>query len=129
MTKRKKTAVFSVIEVAKTFLTNYQFNLEKIMAVDVMHLSTLSNGSPGHSAFLTPGHKTATPETTLGQKERSRSSQDLSNSAAYSPSRLSAGGDSLSASELSWSGSPEEHQAVERIHRNRKQLEDEIDVS
>lgn len=98
------------------------------MAVDVMHLSALSNGSPTHS--FSPGHKA---DMTLRQK--SRSSQDLSRecpathgSAANSPSRSSAGGDSLSASEFSWSDSPEEQQAVERIQQSRKQLEDEIDV-
>ena len=100
------------------------------MAVEVMHLP---NGSPSHTAF-SPGHKPTADVVgaTLGHKEHSRSSQDLSpSSATYSPSRSSAGGDSLSAgSELSWNGgSPEEQQAVERIQHSRKQLEDEIDVS
>ena len=71
----------------------------------------------------------------LAHTEKSRSAQDLARdypavgsplSATNSPSRSSAEGDSLS--ELSWSGSPEEQQAVERIQQSRKQLEDEIDV-
>jgi hypothetical protein len=94
------------------------------MAVDVMHLSALSNGSPTHNAF-SPAHKAA--DMTLRQKDQSRSAQDLSSSSANSP-RSSAGGDSLSASELSWSGSPEEQLAVECIQRSRKQLEDDIEV-
>lgn len=100
------------------------------MAVDVMHLSALSNGadrSPPH--HFSPGHKA---DMSLKQKERSHSTQDLSTmhgSAANSPSRSSAGGDSLSASEMSWMGTSEEQQAVERIHQSRRQLEDEIDVS
>ena len=99
------------------------------MAVDVMHLSALSGASPSHGTF-SPGHKASGDvATALRHKEQSRSSQDLSGSAANSPSRSSAGGDSLSASELSWSGSPEEQQAVERIKHSRKELEDEIDVS
>lgn len=98
--------------------------------VDVMHLSTMANGSdrsPPH--HFSPGHKAG---ISLRQKERSHSSQDLSTmhgSAADSPSRSSAGGDSLSASEMSWSGTPEEQQAVEHIQQSRRQLEDEIDVS
>lgn len=99
------------------------------MAVDVMHLSALSSASPNHGTF-SPGHKAAGDVTTaLRQKEHSRSAQDLSSSVANSPSRSSAGGDSLSASELSWSGLPEEQQAAERIQHSRKKLEDEIEVS
>ena len=106
------------------------------MAVDVMHLSALSNGSDRsstHSASFSPGHKA--DMAALAHTEKSRSAQDLARdypavgsplSATNSPSRSSAEGDSLS--ELSWSGSPEEQQAVERIHQSRKQLEDEIDV-
>ena len=93
------------------------------MAVDVMHLSALSNGSPTHNSF-SPAHKA---DMTLRQKEQSRSAQDLSSSSANSP-RSSAGGDSLTASELSWSGSPEEQQVMECIQRSRKQLEDDIEV-
>lgn len=99
------------------------------MAVDVMHLSALSNGSDKSPPHFSPGHKA---DMSLKQKERSHSTQDLSTmhgSAANSPSRSSAGGDSLSASEMSWMGTSEEQQAVDRIQQTRRQLEDEIDVS
>ena len=106
------------------------------MAVDVMHLSAAipsssPRRSPGHmslSSSPSPGHKAGRKQQQL-QKELSRSSQDLHTVASSSPSRSSVGGDSLSASELSWCGLPEEQQAVECIQHCRKQLEEEIDVS
>ena len=116
------------------------------MAVDVMHLSALPNGSPRrgsspshHVAFSpspSPGHKPAAEQHPRSRwqsqpRELSRSCHELS-STAISPSRSSVGGGSLSttaSSELSWNCSPEEQQALERIQQCRKQLEGEIDVS
>ena len=122
------------------------------MAVDVMHLSAVPNGSPRasssptHTVFSSPSRKATAAVTAdihpRGRQRtqpppeaRNRSSQELSasgSSAANSPSRSSAGGESLSttvSSELTWSCGPEEQQAVERIHLCRRQLEEEIDVS
>ncbi|CAI8040935.1 Cytohesin-1, partial [Geodia barretti] len=59
------------------------------------------------------------------QKDVKRSSLEVP--CSNSPSRSSAGGDSLTPSELSWTGLPEDQQAVERLQQCRKQLEEEID--
>ena len=105
-----------------------------------MHLSAMPSssprGSPGHISFssspkASPSHAKASPSRQQQQKDMYRSSTEAP-SISNSPSRSSACGDSLSsASELSltWAGLPEDQQAVERIQRCRKQLEDEVDVS
>lgn len=106
-----------------------------MMAVDVMHLSAMANGSPAHVSYSpSPSRKSASVGS-RPQQELSRSAQDLSSSSfpvtnlAHSPSRSSAGGDSLTGSELSWTGTAEEQQAVEQIQQNRRLLKEEIDVS
>ena len=102
------------------------------MAVDVMHLSAIPSSSPRrsptHISFSsTPSHKASPSRQQQPQKDVKRSSLEVP--CSNSPSRSSAGGDSLTPSELSWTGLPEDQQAVERLQQCRKQLEEEIDVS
>ena len=108
------------------------------MAVDVMHLSAIPSSSPRrsptHISFSsTPSHK-ASPSRKASPSQQQQPQKDVKRSSlevpcSNSPSRSSAGGDSLTPSELSWTGLPEDQQAVERLQQCRKQLEEEIDVS
>jgi cytohesin len=102
------------------------------MAVDVMHLSAIPTSSsprrsPAHISFSSsPSHK-ASPSRQQQQLQKDLKRSSLEVPCSNSPSRSSAGGDSLSSSELSWTGLPEDQQAAERIQQCRKQLEEEID--
>lgn len=93
--------------------------------MDVIHLSTLPESPDRPQAHLFPAQ--------MALDRKSRSSQDLTKEQAYPAAPRSttdspSGSSGASLAELSWSVSPEEHQAMECIQQSRKQLEDEIEV-